>query len=145
MKLTDQIDPVTSLTVTKRNDSYLVSTLDSHLRLIDNRDGKLLRACSAVDEYVNDTYRSRSTFLKGDAIALAGSENGSILAWDILTGAVVGRVQHDEPQLQQKADGSKTSEGTVANKKDVISAVAACPARKEWCSAGGDGNVVVWA
>ena len=36
-------DPVTSLTLTKQNDSYLVSSLDSTLRLIDKQDGKLLK------------------------------------------------------------------------------------------------------
>jgi mitogen-activated protein kinase organizer 1 len=29
-------------------------------------------------------------------------------------------------------------------KKDVVGAVAFCKTRKEWASAGGDGNVVVW-
>jgi len=37
-------DPVTSVTIAKANDSYLVSTLDSTLRLMDKRDGKLLQA-----------------------------------------------------------------------------------------------------
>jgi len=38
------IDPVTSVTIAKANDSYLVSTLDSTIRLMDKRDGKLLQA-----------------------------------------------------------------------------------------------------
>jgi mitogen-activated protein kinase organizer 1 len=37
-------DPVTSVTPTRRNDAYLVSTLDSALRLIDKTSGKLLQA-----------------------------------------------------------------------------------------------------
>ena len=37
-------DPVTSVAVAKANDSYLVSTLDSTIRLMDKRDGKLLQA-----------------------------------------------------------------------------------------------------
>ena len=28
--------------------------------------------------------------------------------------------------------------------EDVVSAVAFCKTRREWCSGGGDGNVVVW-
>lgn len=37
-------DSVTSVMATKANDSYLISTLDSTLRLMDKRDGKLLQA-----------------------------------------------------------------------------------------------------
>jgi len=37
-------DPVTSVAMAKANDSYLVSTLDSTIRLMDKRDGKLLQA-----------------------------------------------------------------------------------------------------
>lgn len=36
-------DPVTSVKVAQVNDSYLVSTLDSTVRLMDKRDGKLLQ------------------------------------------------------------------------------------------------------
>jgi hypothetical protein len=36
--------PVTSVSPTRRNDAYLVSTLDSTLRLMDKSSGKLLQA-----------------------------------------------------------------------------------------------------
>lgn len=39
----NQTDPVTSVTITKQNDSYLVSSLDSKLRLMDKSDGGLLK------------------------------------------------------------------------------------------------------
>ena len=51
------LDPVTSVKVAKANDSYLVSTLDSTLRLMDKRDGKLLQAfrASSVGGHAIDT------------------------------------------------------------------------------------------
>ena len=36
-------DPVTSITLTRQNDSYLVSSLGSRLRLMDKINGKLLK------------------------------------------------------------------------------------------------------
>ena len=37
-------DPVTSVSIAAARDSYLVSTLDSTIRLMDRRDGKCLQA-----------------------------------------------------------------------------------------------------
>jgi mitogen-activated protein kinase organizer 1 len=65
-----------------------------------------------------------------DSVVLSGSEQGSIFAWDLVDGKVVGQFRH--------------TAGTGSGKKDVVSAVAVCKRRREWCSAGGDGNVIVW-
>lgn len=69
----------------------------------------------------------------GDAYAVSGGEDGSVFVWDVLTGELRERVWHKEDARQ--GSGSK---------KDVVSAVAWNPARKQWASAGGDGSVVVW-
>ncbi|KAL1645776.1 Septin spn4 [Diplodia intermedia] len=121
--------PVTSVTSTRDADSILTSTLDSTIRLMDRSNGRLLQSYKAP-EYVNTEYRIRSTLGLKDTVAIAGSEDGSILAWDVVSGTVQHRLQHGE------------SKGT--SKKDVVSAVAFCPRRNEFASAGGDGNVVVW-
>jgi hypothetical protein len=41
------VDPVTAVSPTKRNDAYLVSTLDSKMRLMDKASGKLLQTFEA--------------------------------------------------------------------------------------------------
>jgi len=120
--------PVTSVTTTNQADSMLVSTLDSTLRLMDRRDGKCLKAYKN-DGFVNEKYRIRSTLGAGDVFILSGSENGEIFIWDLLGGSVKHRLRHD-PASEHKS---------TAGKEDVISAVAYCPTRKEWASAGGDG------
>jgi mitogen-activated protein kinase organizer 1 len=66
-----------------------------------------------------------------DSAVLSGSEDGHIHVWDLVSGKVLHSLKHGQ--------------GTGTAKKDVVSAVAWCPSgRKEWCSAGGDGEVVVW-
>ncbi|KAF2801750.1 mitogen-activated protein kinase organizer 1 [Mytilinidion resinicola] len=124
--------PVTSLTPTKNTDSLLVSSLDSTIRLMDKPDGKLLKAYRAP-EYTNTDYRIRSTLGLSDSIILSGSESGHILIWDLLTGNPLHKLRH-----------SPATQTPPNPKKDVVSAVAFCPTRREWASAGGDGNVIVW-
>ena len=113
---------------TKQNDSLLVSSLDSTLRLLDKADGKLLQSYTAP-EYTNENYRIGSTLALKDHYVLSGSENGRILTWDHLKGEIAHKLRH----------GGKENRNS---KKDVVSAVAFNEARKEWCSAGGDGTSI---
>ncbi|KAI7169958.1 WD40 repeat-like protein [Hortaea werneckii] len=124
---------VTSVVPTVANDSYLVSTLDSHVRLMDRPTGKCLQ--SFKDEgFKNESYRVRSTLAMGDSVAMSGSEDGSIVVWDVLSGKVLHTLRHAKP------DGV----GREGGQKQVVSAVAWNQMRKTWASAGGDGTVVVW-
>lgn len=132
--------PITSLSVTKTNDSYLVSTLDSTLRLMDKRDGKLLQAFRDHD-FLNSTYRVRSTLAAADSLVISGAEDGSIYVWDLLSGSVKHKLRHAQQVL---TDGKSTGTATTSTKKDVVSAVTWNQLRKEWASAGGDGSVVIW-
>lgn len=123
---------VTSITPAKAGDSYLVSTLDSKVRLMDRATGKCLQTF-ADGGLRNETYRVRSTLAMADACAISGAENGIVFVWDVLTGKVLERVWHKEGGDEE-----------AASKKDVVSAVAWNQLRKQWASAGGDGTVVVW-
>ncbi|KAK4990258.1 hypothetical protein LTR66_006851 [Elasticomyces elasticus] len=126
--------PVTSITPSKANDSYLVSTLDSTIRLMDGMNGRLLQSFRDAN-YTNTNYRIRSTLAMADSMVISGSEEGNILVWDLLSGVVQHRLWHG------RSGGRGTGEG---GKQDVVSAVAWNQLRKEWVSAGGDGEVVVW-
>ena len=123
---------VTSVMPSRDGESYLASTLDSKARLMDRKTGKCLQTFQHP-EFVNETYRIRSTLAMGDAYAVSGGEDGSVFVWDVLTGDLRERVWHKENGEQ--GEGSK---------RDVVSAVAWNPVRKQWASAGGDGSVVVW-
>ena len=84
---------------------------------MDRKDGKLLK------EYVghkNDDYRVRSCLGLGDAVVVSGSEDGRVIAWDIVTGETVAEI------------------GDVHGGK-VVSSVAWNGRKKEWASAGTDG------
>lgn len=124
---------VTSMTPTKAGDGYLASSLDSTLRFFDRPTGKCLQTFRDAEGYKNETYRMRSAMAVGDAYAISGSEDGRVVVWDVLTGAVVHRLWH-------KQDPSVSG----GSKRDVVSAVAWNPTRRQWASAGGDGSVVVW-
>jgi len=129
--------PITSITPTTHNPpSLLLSTLDSHLRLFDHSTGTLLRAYTHPS-FKNTEYRLRSALGLYDSTVFSGSENGKIFVWDLLEGTLLHELRHDEA-AKEGVSGVK--------KKDVVGAVAWCPSegKREWCSAGGDGCVVVW-
>lgn len=130
---TDVLGPsVTSVMPARAGDSYLVSTLDSKVRLMDRSGGKCLQSFGH-EGFRNETYRVRSTLAMADACAISGGEDGSIFVWDVLTGALMHKMSHKE-----------SNAGIANSKKDVVSAVAWNQMRKQWASAGGDGAVVVW-
>ncbi|KAK3712087.1 hypothetical protein LTR37_009178 [Vermiconidia calcicola] len=122
---------VTSVMPARAGDSYLVSTLDSKVRLMDRASGKCLQTFRDEEGFKNDTYRIRSTFGMADSVAISGSEDGKVVVWDVLTGDVKARVWHTE----ERVEGSK---------RGVVGAVAWNQMRRLWASAGEDGTVVVW-
>lgn len=105
----------------------MVSSLDSTLRLLDKTNGKLLKDYKGAG-YCNSTYRIRSTLAARDSVALSGSEDGWIYAWDVLTGECTQRFKHQQASEQARAS------------KKVVSAVACKRKGDEWASAGGDGK-----
>lgn len=119
--------------VSGAGDSYLVSTLDSALRLMDHASGKCLQKFQA-EGYHNEAYRIRSCFAMAESCVVGGSEDGKVWVWDVLTGTVRHRLVHTE-------GGSNDGEG---GKKKVVSVVAWNQMRKMLASAGGDGEVAVW-
>jgi hypothetical protein len=103
--------------LTKDGNAVLASTLDSAIRLLDRANGTLLQAYKG---HANTDFRVRSCLGFNDAFVLSGSEDGAIYAWDLLEGRVVHRL--------------------AAHAGKVASAVVVNDARKEWLSAGVDGN-----
>lgn len=112
--------PVASVRCSADGSALLVSTLDNHVRMLDRRDGKLLKAfggpagkeepqlrsglsgaARSGHAYRNTELRVRSVFAQGDAAVLTGSEAGqgnegglgaAIFAWDVLSGAPIATV-----------------------------------------------------
>jgi mitogen-activated protein kinase organizer 1 len=126
---------VTSVAPSTDGEGYLVSTLDATMRFMDRPTGKCLQTFRN-DEFRNVTYRVRSTFAMADSLAVSGTEDGGVFAWDVLS----GQLRH---KLWHRKDGAKAV-GEPVSKKDVVSAVAWNQMRKQLASAGGDGEVCVW-
>lgn len=122
---------MTSLTATEQADAFLVSSLDSTIRLIDKADGRLLQSFKET-KFTNEAYRLRSTLAAKDALVLSGGEDGSIFAWDVLSGQCVQRFCHDATEV--RATGSNNTS------KKAVSSVACKRGSTEWASAGGDGE-----
>jgi mitogen-activated protein kinase organizer 1 len=138
-----QVDVVgpscTSLAVSKKGTEVLVGSLDSTVRLMDRTNGELLKTYKD-DAFVNKHLRVRSTLGLNDSVVISGSDDGMVFAWDMLEGTCLYKFKHSE---MREVRGAAPLIPTKAN-KDVVSAVAFCKTRREWCSGGGDGNVIVW-
>jgi WD40 repeat protein len=74
-------DPVTSVVPTQDHTTYLVMTLDGHIRLMDASSGKLLNDFTG---HSHTSYRCRAVFGHGEATVVSGDEAGSVWAWDLL-------------------------------------------------------------
>ncbi|KAF1996977.1 WD40 repeat-like protein [Amniculicola lignicola CBS 123094] len=129
---------ITSVAVTKAGTEMLVSTLDSGLRLMDRGNGQLMREYRDAG-FVNEEFRSKSAFGSNESVVMGGSDDGIVYVWDLEDGEVLHRFKHSTMQKMRTKENDKKT-----GKNDIVSAVAFCPTRNEWASAGGDGNVVVW-
>lgn len=110
-------EPITSVQQTRDGNAVLVSTLDSTIRLMDKGNGQLLQNYKG---HKNKDYRIRSCLGMVDAAVISGSEDGKIYAWDLLEGNVIEELE--------------------GHNGKVASAVAWNGTRKEWASAGVDGE-----
>lgn len=112
--------PITSLTLTTDTAGLLLSTLDSHIRLFDKTTGACLQTYTGA--HTNKDYRVRSCVGgPGDAWVLTGSEDGRVVAYDLMDAREVAVLK-----------------GLHAGK--VVSAVAFHPKGRQWVSAGVDGE-----
>lgn len=75
------IDPVTAAVPSQDGQTYLATTLDGHVRLMDAQTGKMLNGFSG---HVNSSYRCRACFGHGEASVICGDEKGMVWAWDLL-------------------------------------------------------------
>lgn len=131
--------PCTSLDISKKGTELLVSSLDSTVRLMDRTNGERLKKYED-EAFVNKDLRVRSTLGLNDSVVVSGSDDGMVFVWDVLGGECLHKFKHSEMREVHGRGPVVQAKG----KKDVVSAVAFCKTRREWCSAGGDGNVIVW-
>lgn len=116
--------PVTAVTSAQDGQSYLVTTLDSNVRLMDAATGKMLNGFKG---HKAEGYRCRSCFGHGEASVICGDESGTIWAWDLLDAVPLPPMP--PPKVHQ----------------GVVLWVEHHPTEDgEMISAGADGTVKVW-
>lgn len=72
---------MTAVVPTQDTQTVLVTTLDSHLRLMDMSSGKLLNDFTG---HMNTSYRCRGCFGHGEATVILGDEDGKVWEWDLV-------------------------------------------------------------
>ncbi len=152
---------VTSVALTRDGRAVLVGSLDSRLRLMDRDDGTCLRAY-ADDRWRNEELRLQSVLGGREKYVLVGDEmtgvvegeeeappgEGRIMAWDLLSGKVAGRVA-----VPWGPEGHEARKKVVGRdgKEKVRKNVVSCMAWRDdgwgdqFCVGGTSGVVTVFA
>eukprot|EP00911_Craspedida_sp_UC1_P000677 UC1_evm5s517 len=113
-------EPVTSACYSYDGHCVLAATLDSTVRLLDAEAGTLLQEYRG---HTNTDFKCDARLTHHDANVVTGSEDGTVLVWDLVNGQVVQRLQ--------------AHAGTVMG-------VACHPQRDIMLTACVDGSVKVW-
>lgn len=82
--------PVTSVTTTGDDNCILAACTDGCLRLLDRAEGDLLNEYRG---HVHQSAKLDAAFVQSDAYVVACSEDGRVVYWDVVEGAVVGEVR----------------------------------------------------
>ncbi|ELU42555.1 nuclear mRNA splicing protein [Rhizoctonia solani AG-1 IA] len=79
--------PISSISPSIDNQTLLVCTLDSKLRLMDRANGQMLNTFSG---HISNDYRTHACFGHGEGSVLCGDEQGKIWEWDLLDVCLIG-------------------------------------------------------
>ena len=116
---------ITGLALTNDGHCAAVSCLDGTIRLVERKTGELLHQYSGAHQAGN--YGLQVSFTADDSNVVSGSEDGSVIIYDVVEGNAVQTLKrHTRP----------------------VCAIAAHPKREQTSvviSGGYDGNAIVWA
>lgn len=99
------IHPITHIDVSADQKTYLTCSLNSNIYLLDVQSGKILNAYTDPIHYQHVTYKSEAVFHSNSKHVVGGSENGSILLWNLLT----AKVDHIIPPNSPLSSSSSSS------------------------------------
>ncbi|CAE6430647.1 unnamed protein product [Rhizoctonia solani] len=88
--------PISSISPSVDNQTLLICTLDSKLRLMDRVNGQMLNTFSG---HVSNDYRTHACFGHGEGSVVCGDEQGKIWEWDLLNAKAVAP---DPPKVHDK-------------------------------------------
>lgn len=113
--------PVTSVRVSSDQNCYIASCLDSTVRMVDLASGRVLKEYTG---HRHANFKSEAAFDSDCSHIVAGSEDGRVVRWDIVTGAV-------------------TSQSEPAHVK-AVSSIVYHPSKPVFLTASYDGTAKVW-
>jgi mitogen-activated protein kinase organizer 1 len=85
--------PVTSVRLSNDGNCLLASRMDSRLLLLERASGEMLNEYTG---HKNTEFKVQACFSNTDAHVVSGSEDGRVVFWDLVEGAVVHTLaEHD--------------------------------------------------
>ncbi|KAF6019587.1 hypothetical protein EB796_022113 [Bugula neritina] len=84
--------PISCATFTKDSQCTLAGLQGDAIRLIDNDTGKLLNEFSG---HSNSEYKLECCMNSKDNYIYSGSEDSAVYIWDLITGKIISKLQHD--------------------------------------------------
>ncbi len=127
---------VTSVEVSRDGKTVLVGCLDSKIRVVDRKDGAVLRTFPGEgggNGYMNESLRLKSCFAVNEALVLSGSEaDGLMRAWDVLSGKCMAKVEVNS--AVKVVSVVKWREGSQAQGRQGV-----------WAAGGAEGTVRIYA
>lgn len=119
---TDTIgQPVTSVQSSSDQDTVLISSLDSTIRLLDANNGGNMTTFTG---HRNNNYRIPSVYGTDGQYIVSGSEDGRVFFWETETGKLLNTV--------------------MAHSGKVVSGLSIHDRSKQLITCGGDGSIIMW-
>ena len=136
---------MTAVVPSQDNQTYLATSIDGHVRLMDMSTGKMLNDFSG---HASGSYRIRACFGHGEASVICGDEGGAVWAWDL----VDVRIRLFKQVLEHEVLTLHVAQATVLQPnpppkvhQKVITWVEHHPVEAgEVVTASADGTVKVW-
>lgn len=121
----DLKSPITSIDVNDDYKTYLANCLNNTIYLIDYQHGNVLNHYMDSINYQHCTYKSEAIYTSDHKYILSGSENGSLIHWDIVSTKVA--------QVTKKDTHYK-----------AISSITYHPNKTVFITASYDGTAKIW-
>ena len=122
--------------------TYLTCSLNSNNYLLDVHAGKILNIYNDPSHYHHTTYKSEAVFHSNNKHIIGGSEDGSIILWNIITAKV------DHIILSPLSTTSSSSSSSSIHPRDsqskAISSIAMHPTKTMFITSSYYGTAKIW-
>ena len=146
---------ISSASISNDSNCLLLSTLNDGLLLVEKATGSILATYSDPN-FTSRTYSLEAIFDNKDSCIYAGSENGQLFRWNLVSNSteisiVNQEVGGDDSTIQIRTNSTCTAVSpwtpheTENGKTVPICSLAYHPSLKQLLTAGHDGNIFLWS